>query len=616
MKNNEMVTLTQAEFAAFQRQIEELSRLRQLTSELAAEHKTELKRIEAEKARIETEKAAAIVKLIKSEAKIEELVEEINVFRKFVKAFYERKSERYKGGVVDPKQLDLFIDQLIEQSQQVETVPPIKRTRTNQDKGDRKKHPGRHPLAADLPRIDIVIEPNFDVIGWIKIGEEITEELEIEPMFVYINRFIRPKYARPESKEAQEYQASQNTTDTEPEEKTTEAEATVESAQVETTVEPVQAENTTSTTETNSTSEALPKPPSDKNIVIAPAPIRVIDKGIPGPKLLAYMIVSKFIDHLPWHRQIEIFRRLGINIDEETANGWMKKACKLLEVIFDRMKKELLTKNYLMGDESTIKVQDRSLKGETHLGYYWVYLDPVMGLTIFVYEKGRGGAYVLEHLKGFVGTLQTDAYVGYDKLSKKYNIVLAGCWAHARRKFFDAIKTDKKRSEWFVEKIQLLYGIERLAKQNNMNTAERLELRQESIVILEEMKGKMLELSPTLLPKSDLRIAINYAINNWNELMVFTKNGNIEIDNNLVENRIRPLAIGRKNYLFAGNHEAAQRNGIIYSITATCKSLGINPNDYLVDVLDKLPARNINNIDDLLPWNWAEAKKKNSAVNM
>jgi transposase len=625
MQNADTFILTKAEFVAYKQQDLELNLLRGLNIELAKKCQlveAEKANLEIEKAKVEVERDAAVANEIVAQAKIEKLEDDFHSFKKYIKAFFERGSERYKGGSVDPNQLDLFANQLLDQTQQVDLVEPQKRTgrRNGGGKGNRKKHPGRNPLPDDLPKREIVIEPEYNVAGWSVIGIEVTKELEYQPGYFYLNLFLRPKYARPGSKEAAEWEANKEAPQASTDSETADVVADAKAAQTQPT--PTAQEEPVEDIQADSAKETLAEPtiakppvPEGKNVVIAPMPIRVIDKGIPGPNLLAHMLVSKFVDHLPWYRQMDIFRRSGVNIDEETANGWMKKATTWLQVIFDRMKRELLTKNYLMGDESTVKVLDRLVKGKTHLGYYWVYMDPVTGLTVFIYEKGRDGEYVRMHLKDFVGTLQTDAYAGYDLMSVIFDIILAGCWAHARRKFNDA-KTTDRRSEWFLQKIQKLYAIERFAKQNKMDAAERLELRKNSTIILEEIKKKMIEMAPVLTPKSDLKVAINYALNNWKELMVFTQDGNIEIDNNLIENRIRPLAIGRKNWLFAGNHEAAQRNGVIYSITATCKSLGINPYTYLADVFDKLPARNINNIDDLLPWNWAEAKKKEQVRKM
>jgi hypothetical protein len=222
-----------------------------------------------------------------------------------------------------------------------------------------------------------------------------------------------------------------------------------------------------------------------------------------------------------------------------------------------------------------------------------------------LYEKGRGGNYVRTHLKNFIGHLQTDAYAAYGTLPTVNTMVkLVGCWAHARRKFTDALPVEKEQAGWFLKQIQLLYAIERFCRQANLGPEERLALRENAIPILQGIKERMETVAPTLTPKNVLSTAIRYSLNQWDELTVYTTDGRLEIDNNLVENSIRPIALGRKNYLFAGDHDAAQRGAVIYSLIASCKARQINPLAYLADVLDKLPARKVNNIDDLLPWNW------------
>ena len=388
-----------------------------------------------------------------------------------------------------------------------------------------------------------MLNPDGDLTGCVRIGEEVTEELDYLPGQFFVRRFIRPKYARPEQ----------------------------------------------------------------AGIMIAPAPLRVIDKGIPGPMLLAYILVSKYADHLPLYRQLVMFKRGGIEINDVTLNGWVRQVIELLEVLYNRIRDGMLKSGYLMADESTIRVLDRDKEGSTHLGYYWAYMDPVRRSALFVYEKGRGGKYVRDHLKTFSGYVQTDAYAGYDAMPQvNAGITMVGCWAHVRRKFVDAQAVEKEEASWFLGQIQRLYAIERFCRNAGLGPEERLDVRGHARPILEEIKSRMITLSPGLTPKNGLKLAINYTLKQWDELTVYTREGVLEIDNNLVENSIRPIALGRKNYLFAGNHEAAQRSAVVYTILACCKAHGLNPLAYLADVLDKLPARTVNNIDDLLPWNWKQ----------
>jgi transposase len=530
MKKTQEIRVDKEEYASMK---QELLRLRVQAKQ------AEAGRLEAERSRLEAQERAARLEAEKVVLQ-QTLEDERNRLRKIIKEFVARRSERYKSGVIAEGQLSLFVEQLVQlgQSLQASAIdPPVRR----KPGAAKRKHPGRRPIPDNLPRLDVIIEPEEDVSACVKIGEEITEELDYVPGHFFVRRFIRPKYARPQG----------------------------------------------------------------AGIAIGPAPLRVIDKGIPGPVLLAHILVSKYADHLPLYRQLEIFKRGGIDIDDVTLNGWVKQTISLLEAIYRRIRDDMLKSGYLMADETTIKVLDKDKEGSTHLGCYWAYLDPVRRSAMFVYEKGRAGSFVRTHLNGFRGYLQTDAYSAYDSMPQVFAaIIMMGCWAHVRRKFIDALAVEREQAQWFVEQIQLLYAIERFCRMRQMEPSERLAIREHAKPILQGIKARMLKIAPDLTPSNVLNTAIRYTLNQWDELLVYTTNGALEIDNNLVENSIRPIALGRKNYLFAGNHEAAQRNAVIYSILASCKARQINPMAYLSDVLDKLPARKINNIEDLLPWNW------------
>jgi transposase len=523
MKQTQTITVSKAEYAFLKQEVERLG----LSAEQAEKERLQA---QARVARLEAEKAVLQQTLEEERARL----------RKIIKEFVARKSERYKAQDIPDGQLNLFAEQLLEltQSPQAQKINAQARRKPGVPK---RKHPGRRPIPEHLPRIDVILEPEEDVSGCAKIGEEVTEELDYMPGYFFVRRFIRPKYARPHQ----------------------------------------------------------------QGVVIAPAPLRVIPKGIPGPMLLAYILVSKYVDHLPLYRQLMMFKRIGMDINDVTLNGWVKQAIFLLGVLYIRIRNDLLSSDYLMADETTIKVLDRDKEGAAHLGYYWAYTDPLRRASIFVYEKGRGGCYVRTHLDDFEGYLQTDAYVAYDSMPQlNAGITMMGCWAHVRRKFVDALAVEQEQAQWFIKQIQRLYAIERFCRVMDLTPQERLAMRENAIPILGGIKARMLEVAPTLTPKNVLNTAIRYTQNQWDELLVYTTNGTLEIDNNLVENSIRPIALGRKNYLFAGNHEAAQRSAVIYSLLASCKACQINPLAYLSDVLDKLPARKVNNIDDLLPWNW------------
>ncbi|MBK7410717.1 MAG: IS66 family transposase [Saprospirales bacterium] len=502
MKKTQKITVSIEEYASMK---QELLRLRGQAKQAEAERLEALKRavrLEAEKQALEAEKTVLQ----------QTLEDERNRLRKIIKEFVARRSRSYKAGVIAEGQLSLFVEQLVQlgQSLQASAIDPPVRRKPGTAK---RKHPGRRPIGENLPRLDVLIEPEEDVSACVKIGEEITEELDYVPGHFFVRRFIRPKYARPQ----------------------------------------------------------------EAGIAIGPAPLRVIDKGIPGPMLLAYILVSKYADHLPLYRQLEIFKRSGIDINDVTLNGWVKQTLTLLEVIYRRIRDDMLKSGYLMADETTIKVLDKDKKGSTHLGYYWAYLDPVKRSALFIYEKGRAGSFVRTHLNGFRGFLQTDAYSAYDSMPQTYaDIIMMGCWTHVRRKFIDALAVE--RSGTMVCRANPVIIRHRailphapdgtLRKACHARTCQAHPARNQS-----PDAGNR----PDLTPSNVLNTAIRYTLNQWDELLVYTTNGALEIDNNLVENSIRPIALGRKNYLFAGNHEAAQRNAVIYSILATCKACNINP---------------------------------------
>lgn len=428
--------------------------------------------------------------------------------------------------------------------QQAETSKPITKTiqytRTSSDTKN-KVNTGRMALPASLPREQIIIEPKEDVSGYKKIGEEVTEELEATPMKFFVRQYIRPKYARPQG----------------------------------------------------------------EGVVIGDLPSRPIDKGIAGPGLLTMIIIGKFIDHLPVYRQIEQFKRSGITLSASTISGWMDDTCKLLEPLYQAHRFSVLSQGYLQADETPIKVLDKDKKGTTHRGYHWVYHAPLTKQVLFDYREGRGREGPKESLKDFKGYLQTDGYEVYEDFGKRPDITLFHCMAHARRKFDEALDNDKSRAEYVLEEMQKLYAIERSIREGSVEEQEVLKLRQEKAVpVLDSLKEWMLENYPKVLPQSPIGKAISYSLQRWDRLSLYTADGRLQIDNNLVENAIRPVAVGRKNYLFAGSHEGARRAAMLYSLLETCKRHGINPFEWLKDTLERLPDYPVNQIEKLLPHNY------------
>ncbi|WKN41685.1 IS66 family transposase [Tunicatimonas pelagia] len=321
--------------------------------------------------------------------------------------------------------------------------------------------------------------------------------------------------------------------------------------------------------------------------------------------------MDKFCDHLPVYRQVQCYQRLGISLSESTLGGWLSSACELINPLYAALRKCVLGQAYLQADESPIPVLDKKKKGKTHRGYQWpaprwAYHSPEIRLVFFDYQSGRGREGPKECLKAFSGYLQADGYEAYEWLNAQRNdITLLHCMAHARRYFEKALDSDAERATYALSEIQKLYAVERHGRQEDLSDEQRYVLRQEQAVpILEELHAWLLEQAANVLPKSLIGKAVAYSLRRIKTLSLYTTDGRLEIDNNLIENTIRPIALGRKNYLFAGSHAAAQRIAVFYSLLGSCKLHGIEPYSYLKDILERLPDHPINEIEDLLPHRW------------
>jgi len=330
----------------------------------------------------------------------------------------------------------------------------------------------------------------------------------------------------------------------------------------------------------------------EPEIVVAPLPSQVIPNGNAGASLLAYIFVSKFIDHLPFHRLVKIFKRDGMAIPESTITGWFAKTCDLLLPLYELLAKKLSQTDYVQIDESPMPVLSKDKPGSTHRGYMWVSHLPKEKAVYFNYDPSRAKTVVNTLLSDYKGCIQTDGYAGYEEISKKAGITHICCMAHARRKFEKALDNDMGRAKYAMKQFQLLYAIERFATNVGLTIEEITELRQTyAKPILDELYEWMIEESTKILPKSGIGKAINYTINLWSKLVKYVENGAWQIDNNWVENKIRPLALGRKNYLFCGSHQAAQRAAMMYSFFGTCQINNINPLEWLTETLNKVSLR-------------------------
>jgi len=402
-------------------------------------------------------------------------------------------------------------------------------------------HKGRAALPGHLPVEEVEIYPEGDLTEMVCIGKEVTEELECEPARFFIRRYIRYKYA---------------------------------------------AKN-------------------GESVKTGDLPERVIDKGIPGAGLLSMILTDKYMDHLPLYRQKQRFARENIPIASSTIEGWVKQGLERLEPLYQQLRFDIKAKGYLQVDETSIKVLESDKKSAAHMGWYWVYHSPLDGTVLMDYQPTRGAIATKDMLAHFRGYLQSDGYGVYEKIGQRTEVTPVACWAHARREFERALDNDKIRATKALSLIQQLYVVERKAKEKLLEADQIKLLRlEESLPVLNELGKWIFAEVKNTLPKSQIGKAIRYAMERWDKLSVYLKDGSLHIDNNAIENAIRPIALGRKNYLFAGSHDAATRAGMLYSFFAICKKHDVNPYQWLKYTLENIMSINHKNIRDLYPQNF------------
>jgi transposase len=346
-------------------------------------------------------------------------------------------------------------------------------------------------------------------------------------------------------------------------------------------------------------------PCGQSGVSIAPLPPSVIPQGQPGPALVAHVTLTKFMDHVPLHRQQQQFARLGVNFPKSTLGDWVEKGAAWLEPIVREMKRELLKGDYAQVDETPVRVQDPDVEGKCATGWLWVLSRPGSDV-VFEFHPGRGKEFAQELLGDFKGYLQRDGYGVYGSMAKdNRGIIPVGCWAHARRKFIDAVDEPGQENQAVIEELRKLYVIERHARDKCLGPEERKVLRQEiSLPILRALRPRLEAMKHKCLPKSPSGKAARYCLAEWEALNRYLEDGRLEIDNNLTENAIRPTAVGKKNWLFIGHPQAGWRSAVIYSIIVSCQRRGIDPWEYLKDVFTRLPAMKQSELPSILPANW------------
>lgn len=429
-----------------------------------------------------------------------------------------------------------------------------------------RAHGTRKPrIPENLPTEDILIDPeevSADPQAYTCIGEEITQELDVIPPRYFRRRYIRRKYV--------------------------------------------------SRTDRS-------RPP-----IIKELPPRLIEGGYAGVGLLADIVVKKYLEHLPLYRQEQTLKRLyNIEISRKTMCDWMRQVSWWLKPIYQNIGEDLRLGGYLQIDETPVRYCQAE-GGGSRQGYFWVYHRPGAGV-LYEWHTGRGAECLEEMLEDFGGTVQTDGYGAYESFVKKRRrqiaggldkppILTAACWAHVRRKFHESIEECPGLAGWILRQIQHLYRIEAELRRLHAGPTLRAAVRSaQSTMVLTRIKKALRVKLSAHRPTSQMGRAIDYAIKLWNPLLTYVNDGRIEIDNNLVENAIRPTAVGKKNYLFVGHPDAGEHSAILYTLMENCKRLGINPHEYLQDVLTRRPTTPLEQIGQLTPAAWAAAKKVKAA---
>jgi transposase len=416
----------------------------------------------------------------------------------------------------------------------------------------RRKHPGRRELPAGLPRVERVIactpeQCTCEACGQAKavIGYDVSEQLDVEPAKYFVVVTKREKRACKKCEEG--------------------------------------------------------------GVVAAPVPERIIEKGLVSDRVVIDTVVAKYSDHLPLYRQSAILEReAGVEISRATLDGWVMRVGELLIPVVDVMRRELVGGSYIQADETPVDVQLHDGRGQNHQAYLWQYSRPGGGV-VFDFCLGRGREGPKKFLGNFAGLLQTDGYAAYDRVGGP-KLVHAGCWSHSRRKFFDAVKLNPGDAvaTRIVKLIDELFGIDALAREEKLDHAARHVLRQEKArPLVEVIRGEVEAARDACLPSSALGKAASYTVLQWKKLTRFLEHAELELSNNLAENSMRPVALGRKNWIHVGSQKAGPKVAAILSIVETCRRMKIPIRDYLAAVLPGIADVSIQRLASLTPAAWA-----------
>lgn len=461
--------------------------------------------------------------------------------------------------------------------------------------GPRRARPhGRRPLPEDLPRRPVhhilTEAERVCVCGQLRvdIGSDVSEQLDWQPATFFVWKYFVHKYACPCCSQPAAPAAPAPAV-------STDAFAPVPS---DTAIRDV---------------AVAARGPS---VIAASKPAGPIDKGLPGPGLLAQIIVSKYFDHLPLYRQENIFERQGVFLPRSTTCDWMAACAALLRPLYDDMVAFVLQSAWLHTDDTPVQNLGHAADA-TPTARFWIYWgdrDHPCNVYDFTVNRQRDGPQTF--LADYHGYLHADAFTGYDALylpkarSGTAPIQEVACNAHARRKFYEARTSDAARSHQALAYYSQLYELERRAQDNAFDDSQRLQLRQDlAVPILEKFQAWLKEQKSLVLPKSPMAEAIGYAVNNWSALIRYTTAGFLAIDNNVAEREMKRIAIGRKNWLFVGSAKGGETAAVLFSFTSTCHRLKINPWEYLQDVLTRLPRTSADQRAELLPHRWQAARQ-------
>ncbi len=519
-----------------------------LLEELSGQRET-LAQQEADLAALEAEFAAQRLKLAEQSDELRTRSEQIEhlklVIEKLRRTIFGRKSEK---AVIQLEQLEFELEELETAQAEAETVAD-----TIRPEAAVPARPKRKPLPAHLPRQAVTHTPEHeccpDCGGALKqFGEDVSEQLEYVPESFKVIRHVRPKFACA----------------------------------------------------------------ACERVVEAPAPSRPIERGLAGPALLAHVLVSKFCDHQPLYRQSEIYARQGVEIERSTLAGWVGASSALLDPLVDALRKHVLAGRKIHADDTPMPVLAPGT-GKTKTGRLWTYVrderpagEETAPAVWFAYSEDRKGEHPRAHLKNFKGALQADAYSGFHHLYDGGAIYEVACWAHSRRKFYEIHAAHPSPTTTVaLDRIGALYGIEEEIRGKPVEI--RRQVRQSRArPLLEDLRTWMEKSLRQLSPKSETAAAIRYALSRWRALVRYIDDGLLEIDNNPAERALRCVALGRKNYLFAGADSGGERAAAIYSLIGSAKLNGLDPELYLRTVLAQIADHPISRIGELLPWNLAD----------